>query len=178
MALLENENIRLRALEPEDLALLYRWENDPDLWSVGTTLAPYSKYLLKEYIAESHRDIFDLKQLRMIIELIATKEAIGIIDLFDFDPHSRRAGTGVMVSSGFQKKGYGMQALELLCGYAFSFLKLHQLYAHIPVNNQSSKKLFGRCGFEITGTLTDWISTENGYMDVWIVQKINEKFSY
>ena len=31
--LLSNDRVRLRALEPEDLELLYRWENDP--WSYG-----------------------------------------------------------------------------------------------------------------------------------------------
>ena len=30
---LEDEVIRLRALEPEDLELLYRWENDSALWA-------------------------------------------------------------------------------------------------------------------------------------------------
>lgn len=49
--LLSNDRVRLRALEPEDLELLYRWENDPELWEVGNTLAPYSRYILKEYIA-------------------------------------------------------------------------------------------------------------------------------
>ena len=39
MALLENERVCLRALEPEDLELLYRWENDSELWEVGNTLA-------------------------------------------------------------------------------------------------------------------------------------------
>ena len=62
MNLLQNNVVRLRAPEPEDLELLYSWENNPEWWELGNTLAPYSRYLLKEYIAESHRDIFDLKQ--------------------------------------------------------------------------------------------------------------------
>lgn len=36
--LLSNDRVRLRALEPEDLGLLYRWENDPELWEVGKYL--------------------------------------------------------------------------------------------------------------------------------------------
>ena len=57
--LLSNDRVRLRALEPEDLELLYRWENDPELWEVGNTLAPYSRYILKEYIAGSDRSIYE-----------------------------------------------------------------------------------------------------------------------
>ena len=61
--LLSNDRVRLRALEPEDLELLYRWENDPELWEVGNTLAPYSRYILKEYIAGSDRSIYESRQL-------------------------------------------------------------------------------------------------------------------
>ena len=161
MAQLENETIRLRALEPEDLELLYRWENNPELWSLGNTMSPYSRYILKEYIRESHRDIFDLKQLRLMIELRSTGAAIGTVDLYDFEPHHRRAGIGIL--------------MNVLVDYAFSFLKLHQLYVHIPVDNEASKALFTRCGFTVTGIMTDWIITENGYSDVLMMQKVNKQ---
>lgn len=79
MNLLQNNVVRLRAPEPEDLELLYSWENNPEWWELGNTLAPYSRYLLKEYIAESHRDIFDLKQLRLMIDLCSTGQTVGML---------------------------------------------------------------------------------------------------
>lgn len=174
MALLENEQIRLRALEPEDLELLYRWENNPEWWSLGCTVSPYSHYVLKEYITESHRDIFDLKQLRLMIELRSTGAAIGMVDLYDFDLHYRRAGAGILVDPLYQHNGLAKEALNLLMEYAFSFLKLHQLYAHIPVTNTPSKELFTRCRFVVTGILTDWIWMDNSYSDVLVMQCINK----
>ena len=51
MNLLESAIIRLRAPEPEDLELLYKWENDTSLWLAGNTRAPYSRFQLKQYIA-------------------------------------------------------------------------------------------------------------------------------
>lgn len=174
MALLENEVIRLRALEPEDLEPLYRWENNPELWGVGNTLSPYSRYILKEYIAESHRDIFETKQLRLMIELRSTGAAIGTVDLYDLDIHHRRAGVGVLLDPVYQGGGLATEAVNLLVEYVHSLLKLHQLYAHIPVNNESSKALFTRCGFTITGILSDWIAIEGGYSDVIVMQWINK----
>ena len=50
MAFLESENLLLRALEPEDLDILYEWENDPELWKYGSTLTPYSKFALRDYL--------------------------------------------------------------------------------------------------------------------------------
>ena len=54
---LESENMRLRAPEPEDLDLLYTMENDTTLWSVGTTLLPYSRHTLRQYIQQTSGDL-------------------------------------------------------------------------------------------------------------------------
>ena len=173
MQYLYNQNIKMRALEPEDLEILYKWENDSSLWTVGNTLAPYSKYILREYISESHRDIFDIKQLRLIIEDKKSRQSIGLIDLFDFDPHHKRAAVGILISPDYQRKGFGTQTLNLLKEYAFSFLKLHQLYAHIPERNKASIQLFQKIGFQKAGTLKDWLQTSDGFADVIIMQLFN-----
>ena len=174
MSLLKSERISLRAPEPEDLELLFQWENNPQWWNVGGTLVPYSRYQLKEYIAEAHRDIFDIKQLRLMVDLIEEGKTIGMVDLYDFDPYHRRAGVGILIDPLSQKKGLATEALNLLITYAFSFLKLHQLYAHIPETNEASIHLFTRCSFVKTGVLKDWITSEKGYTDVIVMQRINE----
>jgi len=175
MALLENEHIRLRALEPEDLDLLYRWENNTDLWTIGHSINPYSRYILKEYIENSHRDIFEVKQLRLVIEYSSTGNAIGLVDLFDFEPYHRHAGVGILLDPEYQGKGLASEALKLLIDYSFSFLKLHQLYANVPVINESSKRLFSHCGFILTGTLVDWITIDKEYVDVLVMQLVNKE---
>ncbi len=174
MLLLENEIIRLRALEPEDLDKLYRWENNSTLWELGSTLSPYSRFLLKNYIANSHLDIYEQKQLRLMIEFLDTEEAVGTIDLYDFDPRHRRAGVGILVDELYHRKGVAINALRLLKKYAFSFLNLHQLYAHVPVTNEASLHLFGKEGYKMSGTLTEWLATAQGYVDVIVMQLLNE----
>lgn len=170
--LLSNDRVRLRALEPEDLDLLYRWENDPELWEVGNTLAPYSRYILKEYIAGSDRSLYETRQLRLMIEERATEASVGIVDLFDFEPHPNRAACGIMLDPDCQGRGLATEAMRLLMEYAYTFLKLHQLYAHIPVANEPSKRLFARLGFVETGVLKDWIRTPGGYSDVCVMQSV------
>jgi diamine N-acetyltransferase len=173
MTLLKNDNIRLRPLEPEDLDLLYTWENDSTLWIHGSTISPYSRYTLKEYIAQSHLNIYEARQLRLMIELTWSGESVGLIDLYDFDPHNRKAAVGILIHTAHQRKGIAGEALELLANYAFSFLKLHQLYAYIPANNEPSKALFHRLGFAVSGILTDWVSIDTGFSDVLFVQRIH-----
>ena len=113
MDLLEHDHISLRALEPEDLEILYLWENNTAVWQLSGTLVPYSKYVLKQYLQNAGKDIFELKQLRLIIELREEKRPVGAIDLFDFDPYHKRAGVGVLIADQSDRgKGYAREALE------------------------------------------------------------------
>src|SRR5690554_2175061 len=97
MLTLKGTNIYLRALEPEDLDFVFTVENNESLWEISTQSAPYSRFLLKQYLENSHRDIYEVKQLRLVI---STNEemAIGMIDLFDFDPKHKRAGIGILIN--------------------------------------------------------------------------------
>jgi len=170
MKLLENETIRLRALEPEDLEFLYKWENDTRLWEYGNTLTPFSKYILHQYLENSGADIYEARQVRMIIEDNATKLPVGTIDLYDFEPYHNRAGIGILIDETFQQRGYASQALTLLKDYAFQFLKMNQLYAFIPAMNVPSIHLFRSCGFSESGLLKQWNKTSNGREDVFVYQ--------
>ncbi len=144
--LLENEQLKLRALEPTDLELLYKWENDTEIWNVSSTLAPFSKYILQQYIENSHRDLFESKQLRLIIQL-NNNNAVGTIDLFEIDFYHKRAGIGILIANQKDRnKGHASIALELLQEYSRKHLGLTQLYCHIDEDNLSSLKLFERLG--------------------------------
>lgn len=166
----KGKNISLRAIEPEDLDTLYRWENDRSLWHVSETLIPFSRFILKEYIQEATRDIFDAKQLRLIIAKNEDQSAVGAIDLFDYHPLHSRAGVGLLIQENHRRKGYAAEAIELVKHYAFNTLMLHQLYCHIGESNQKSINLFKRAGFEITGTKKEWLKHNKGWENVLFLQ--------
>jgi diamine N-acetyltransferase len=169
---LEFGKIRFRALEPEDIDLLFEWENDAEIWEVSNTFEPYSKYILAKYIKDSQRDIYESKQLRMIIETTEGK-AVGAIDLFDFDPFHFRAGVGILIHDEKDRKlGYATDALQLLCTYATNYLRLHQLYANISEDNLASIHLFKSNGFDLVGTKKDWRRTLDGWKNELLFQKI------
>ena len=108
MKTLKRKNINLRALEPEDLEFLYDIENNESHWEISHTKSPLSKYVLKQYIENSHLDIFEAKQLRLLIEEKSTKQQLGLIDLFDFNPQHKRAGIGILIHPDFQSKGLSL----------------------------------------------------------------------
>ncbi len=173
MHILENRNISLRAPEPEDLDLLYIWENDPSIWQVSGTLVPFSRYVMKQYLEHAVQDIFQAKQLRLIIQLKSNHRPVGAIDLFDFDPHHHRAGVGILIAEASnRRKGYAREALETLLEYCFQVLHLHQLYCNIAAANSASMKLFKEAGFLESGRKKDWLFDGSGYEDELMFQKI------
>jgi diamine N-acetyltransferase len=174
MITLKGEHIYLRALEPEDLEFIHEIENNEDIWEISNTQTPYSKYLIKQYLENAHKDIFEVKQLRLVISSY-TNEALGMIDLFDFDFKNSRAGIGVLVKDSInRKKGFGKEALQLLINYSFKHLNLHQLYCNISEDNQASIKLFTSQGFNEIGLKKDWIFTNGNFKNEYLFQLIKK----
>jgi diamine N-acetyltransferase len=169
------KEIRLRALEPEDLELLYNWENNDSYWIISNTVSPFSKYTLKRYLENSHKNIYETGQLRLMIDHIQDKLSIGTIDIFDFDPFHKRAGLGILIANEtYRRKGYATMSLSCLISYCFKTLQLHQLYCNILANNLESMELFKKQGFIETGIKKDWLKTSDGYLDEYMYQLINE----
>ena len=174
MKILENHSISLRAPEPEDLDLLYLWENEPSIWKVSGTRTPYSRYILKKYLEHAGKDIYEVKQLRLIIQLKNNHRPVGAVDLFDFDPHHHRAGLGILIADpSDRRQGYAREALETMITYCFDVLHLHQVYCNIAAGNSASIKLFKDFGFQEAGRKKDWLFDGRNYEDEFIFQKFS-----
>lgn len=172
---LANDCIYLRTMEPEDLDLMYKMENDPTMWDVSSFTVPYSRFVLKQYIESSQSDIFADKQLRLMIIRRADNCTLGTIDIADFVPLHSRGAVGIAIYKDYRKEGYATDALKLLSDYAFRFLFVRQLYAYVAVNNEASVRLFNSCGFTQSGLLKDWLLTPDGYKDALLMQCFNPK---
>ncbi len=171
---LKGEKILLRALEPNDLDIIYDWENDVSAWVESGNLVPISKYSVESYI-NTQDDIYSSKNMKLIIE--ADKKVVGHIDIFEFEPVNRRAGVGLLVTEDERNKGYAGDALDVLIIYGFDVLRLHQIYCNIVTDNEISLKLFKKHGFEIIGCKKDWVQIANVWKDVYMLQLINDEKS-
>lgn len=173
--LLQNEYIQLRAIEPEDLELMYQWENNSLYWHGGDTRSPYSRHILKLFIDEAGKDIYENKQLRLIISLKETQQAIGVIDLYEFDVFNSRLAVGLFIDEGHQKKGYAAMSLSIIEHYVIDYLKINQLFAYVSQTNTSSQKLFESRNFQKNGTLKQWLREGDDFSDVYVYQLLNQR---
>lgn len=170
---LKSDKIYLRAIEPEDVDLLFIWENDPENWRVSETKAPFSRHLLAEF-AQSPQDIYMYKQIRFMI--CTDDETIGTIDLFDYNPINRAVGVGILIQSNEHKgKGYATDALNIAANYGRDVLNLKNIFASMHASNEISIKLFEKSGYELVGMKKNNLFSRGEWEDELIYQLSLEK---
>lgn len=162
--------VKLRAMEPEDLDLLYQIENDSSIWHVGTNNVPYSRFVLHDYIAHASGDIYTDKEVRMMIDN-EQGETVGIVDLVNFSPQHQRAEIGIVIKDGCRNLGYANAAIRKIMSYAHDVVHLHQLYAIVEATNEISLNLFESLGFSRSICLKEWTFNGNTYVDAIVIQK-------
>ena len=165
-----SKNTQLRAMEPEDLELLYTIENDSEVWDVTSAKAHYSRYAIKQYLAQQPQEISIAGELRLVITT-ATGEAVGLVDLTSYSPTDRTAEIGITILKSHRGKGHGKEAIEEIERYAKQMLNMRMLYAHTLACNESANKLFTACGYEAVATLPEWQFHMGKYENLMVFKK-------
>tara|TARA_B110000879_G_scaffold2665_1_gene3655 strand:+ start:3515 stop:4027 length:513 start_codon:yes stop_codon:yes gene_type:complete len=165
--------LKYRALEPEDVTMLFKWENDLEINEVSLSKVPFSKYILEQYIAQAHLDIQQAGQNRFVLE-DTEGNAVGCVDLFDYDAIDRRAAIGIIIEKKYRLKGYAAEAITLMKDYAFNRIGMRQLHCSVGVSNEKSLQLFRSAGFTEIGIRKDWSFRNGAFHDVVEFQFINK----
>lgn len=170
--MLKGERIQLRAVEPEDLDLMFQIENDTAIWAYGNANVPYSRYALRRYIEESNSDLYLDEKLRMVISTL-NGDSVGFVDLQNFDARHNRAEVGIALLSEWRGMKLGKEALDVLIDYAAKHLHLHQVYAIVANDNQVAMRLFIGAKFKPSGMLSEWLyKGVSEYSDACLLTRI------
>jgi diamine N-acetyltransferase len=168
--MMQKGKYRLRAMEPEDVAPMFVWENDADEWWKGAQLGPISREALRRFTTGNH-DIWADGQLRMM--LVFDGVTIGAVDVYGIDARNLRAGVGIIVDANARRAGHAKAGLYLISEWAFEHLGLRSLFAEIPGSHRPSLDLFLGAGFSECGRYRDWLRKDGGWDDVILVQRMN-----
>lgn len=169
--LLSSPTLNLRALEPEDLDLLYTIENDTSLWPYGRSNVPYSRYVLRRYISECRNDLYADGQLRLMMET-PDHCTVGVADLAEYSARHGRAEVGIVVLPPFRRHGLAREALHLLACYARLHMAMTQLYAFVAEANEPAKKLFRSAGYDRECLLDGWLHAPQGPTNAILFRKM------
>lgn len=168
--------LKLRALEPEDLEQLYAIENNIDDWDYSSMSVPFSRYALRDYIANQHCDLTVDQQVRLVVCEEGNEDlVIGLVDLFNFDARHRRAEVSIIIGNVFRGKGYATKAMDLLAEYASRTCLLDQLYAFVSEANVASCRVFDKNHYKRASILKNWFKNANSTSNAIVFQLFLKK---
>lgn len=164
--MLKGKKVFLRALERNDLALLYSFNNDLEVELAGGGDPPMPQSLARleaEYeqkIASGGRDGTDFA-------IEADGNFIGICALFNFDTVGRTCEFGITIGNKlFWGKGYGSEVIRLVVHYAFQHQNFRKVWLRVHGKNERARKAYEAVGFLEEGRLREHVYSDGQYDDL------------
>ena len=128
---------------------------------------------------ESQKEVLSSlkKEKNFAVRLLENNELLGNIGFNSIGEIHRMAEIGVMLGNPkYQRKGYGMEALNLLLDYGFSFLNLRNIYLKVFEYNEAAYNLYKKAGFKEVGRLRKAVEIMGKTYDEIIMDMLKEEF--
>ena len=145
-------NLRFRPVEREDLKLLHEWENDFELIMYSRS-KPINFVNMTQLEKQYEEWLKDEKHLHFIVELVDSKEAIGIARLRQEEwGRVKTADIGTYIGKKEHwGKGLGRMITVALLEMAFNQLNSERCEAWSVEYNRRAHKALEACGFKRGG---------------------------
>lgn len=160
---LEGDRLSLRTITPDDFDYMARHLNDPEVRHGGLEKSRtpfYSEGIEAQFEQVVHEDTDAHPFLACQGET-----PVGSAFLNDVDLEGRKAELGYWIEPDEQGNGYATEAAELVLTHAFDQLGLHKVWARTAHDNEASKRVLEKLGFEHEGTLREqWLGLDR-YVD-------------
>jgi UDP-4-amino-4,6-dideoxy-N-acetyl-beta-L-altrosamine N-acetyltransferase len=161
------ERIILREIEEDDLNSIVKWRNDPDILRWLFSYSPLNK---TKQIRWYEKYLDDYTQQTFIIEVKEEKIPIGTVGLTSIDYKNQIAELGVLIGDeGWQNKGMGKEALDLLIRFVFDEMNIRKIKATVFEENIPAIRLYKSCGFVEEGALQKEVYKNGEFKSVMVM---------
>jgi [ribosomal protein S5]-alanine N-acetyltransferase len=96
-----------------------------------------------------------------------TEQTVGEIRFLNWSSRERRAEVGFWMRRKYWGRGFGTEALWLICRYGFRWMSLHRIDAVVVVGNLGSRRALEKVGFREEGVSRKSHRLGNGWGDAW-----------
>ncbi len=166
--MIASPEIRLRAIEREDLPLFVAWLNDHDVRAHLSRQLPISRAAEERWFESVLAEPPEGQPLAMEIPHATGWNVIGTCGLHRIDWRSRSAGLGILIGDkDCWNQGHGTRAVGLLLRYAFAVLNLHRVWLEVFESNHRAVRCYEKAGFVREGCQRDGVFREGRYETVW-----------
>lgn len=164
------KKVQLIALDEECFDLTLKWINDPGIRMFTGAKFPVSKFEHESWFKSKALDKFNKT---FAIQIIETKQIIGLVGNSGFDPLNRSTYPFIYIGEKEnQGKGIGQEAFSLLTNFCFEVLNVHRVYGYLFEYNLASKNMFEKCGYKLEGVLQQHWYKDGKYHNVLVMGKV------
>lgn len=149
MIWIETERLLIRDLQEQDLGVFanYREKEEVARYQSWDHYSLQEAYSLYTYL-QRHPFNGQYGMTQLAIERKEDQQMIGDLYLkIDFFKRYELF-LGYTLDSVYWKQGYGQEAVDAICDYAFGVLKIKQVVCYVLWENEASLRLLQRIGFE------------------------------
>ena len=171
---LAGERITLRPLDREDLALVRKWSNDPEIRRLTGEIKPMTDQAAEDFYQRTldHND-----RVWFIVELNETGAPIGEAGLLRMFPAWRTTDLSIIIGEREEwGKGYGTEAIRLLLDYAFGALNFHRVAIGVVGFNERALGFYEQVGFRREGIQRDGYYIGHQYHDFVMMSILEDEF--
>ncbi|OQY35129.1 MAG: hypothetical protein B6243_04965 [Anaerolineaceae bacterium 4572_5.2] len=174
------ENIRLRAIEKEDIPNFVVWLNDPEVRRGLSIFLPLSLTAEEKWLEELQKKSPYEQPLAIEIQPHGEEDEwvfVGNCGLFDLDWRVRQAEVGIHIGEKlYWNQGFGTKAMQLILKHGFETLNLNRLYLRVHADNPRAIRAYEKTGFVKEGVLRQAHFFEGEYVDVWLMSVLRSEW--
>jgi diamine N-acetyltransferase len=168
------ERIYLRPLEKEDLPLIRKWSNDPEVRQLTGEVTPTSMNGAESF---HERVVSDPNRIWFVIALKEDDRIIGETGLLRiFHPWRTTDLSIILGEKDAWGKGYGSEATLLMLDYAFGYLGLHRVAIGVVGFNQRALRFYEKIGFKREGIQRDGYYFNHEFSDFVMMSILEDEY--
>lgn len=160
---LRGDLVDLHVIDEADLPFLQRLVNDPSVWASLRRSSPATARDEQQFYEEA---LHAPNQEHLLI--CTDGEAVGIVGLQHIDTAWGVAEIGYFVDPASHGQGYATAAVGLLSDYSFEFRRLEKLIAWVLPDNEPSRRVLEKNGFQQEAHLEEYAYRDGERKDMCI----------
>ena len=159
--------ITLRAFDNSDLLRSLSYSNDYEVMRGASGAILYPSTVDDEARNIAKNTSYTSGEYQFAIEARDSREFIGQCGFVKINWKNRVGEMAILIGEkAYRGRGYGQDAVSVLCRFGFDELNLHKIKALVFDFNAPALCCYEKCGFAREGILKEEIYREGAYHDV------------
>jgi len=171
---LSGKRVYLRPLEKEDLPLIQKWANDPEIRRLTGEVAPMNGANAESFYT---RVVEDRDRAWFVVVVRQDERPIGEAGLLRMFSAWRTTDLSIVLGEkDVWNQGYGSEAIHLLLDYAFGNLNFHRVAIGVIGFNENALRFYEKVGFRREGIQRDGYFYAGRYSDFVMMSLLEEDY--